>query len=96
MTFEWDENKNIINIRKHGIDFKEACTVFYDNNAVLFDDPDHSIQESRFLIIGMSRTASVLTVCHCYRGTDDVIRIISAREATRQETDYYVQFGGDL
>lgn len=94
MTFEWDDNKNDINIKKHGIDFNEASTIFYDDNAILFDDPDHSVDEERFLLIGKSRTSKVITVCHCYRRRDEVIRIISARRATKKETDFYIQYGG--
>lgn len=96
MTFEWDENKNAINKRKHGVDFLEASSVFYDDKAIMFDDPDHSGEEERFLLIGMSKSLKVLTVCHCYRGADDVIRLISARKATKTEADYYNQNGGRL
>ena len=95
MTFEWDENKNEINTKKHGVDFKEASTVFYDECAILFDDPDHSIEEERFLLIGTSRTLKVLTVCHCIRDKE-AIRIISARKATKTETKFYDQYGGKL
>ncbi|PWJ71412.1 hypothetical protein B0O40_1281 [Ruminococcaceae bacterium R-25] len=96
MLFEWDENKNKVNIKKHGIGFAEASSVFYDENAILFDDPDHSKDEERFLIIGMSIRTQVLTVSHCYRSKGEVIRIISARKATKSEADYYVQGGGEL
>ena len=96
MTFEWDENKNAINKRKHGVDFFEASSVFYDDNAIMFDDPDHSVEEERFLLIGMSKSLKIITVCHCYRGLDDVIRLISARKATKTEADYYNQNGGKL
>ena len=96
MSFEWDENKNVINKRKHGVDFGEASSVFYDDKAIMFDDPDHSGEEERFLLIGMSKTLKVLTVCHCYRGLNDVIRLISARKATKTEADYYNQNGGKL
>ena len=81
--FDWDENKNRINLEKHGITFEEASTVFFDDRAILFDDPEHSIDEDRFLLLGMSETAKVCIVCHCYRESDTVIRIISARQATR-------------
>ena len=64
MTFEWDENKNKINITKHGIDFSEASSTFYDDKAILFDDPDHSEEEDRFLLIGMSKNTRILTVSH--------------------------------
>ena len=84
-TFDWDENKNKINRKKHGIDFAEASTVFYDDRAVLFDDPEHSENEDRFLLLGMSTSARVCVVCHCYRKSDTVIRIISARKATSKE-----------
>ena len=96
MTFEWDENKNAINKRKHGVDFLEASSVFFDDNAIMFDDPDHSEEEERFLLIGMSKSLKVLTVCHCYRDCDEIIRLISARIATKTEADYYNQNGGKL
>lgn len=89
--FDWDENKNEINLRKHGIDFDEASTVFFDERAILFDDPEHSVDEERFLLLGMSESAKVCIVCHCYRGSDTVIRIISARKATRKEEQRYVE-----
>lgn len=75
MHFEWDKNKNQINENKHGINFTEASTVFFDEKAILFDDPEHSEQEERFLLLGMSKTAKVCIVCHCYRETDTVIRM---------------------
>ena len=89
MTFEWDEKKNRINKRKHGISFEEAQTVFYDNDAIVFDDPDHSYGEERFLILGVSFSAKVCIVSHCYRVNDTIIRIISARKATKNETKIY-------
>ena len=90
LNFEWDENKNDINKRKHGIAFEEALTVFYDDNAILFDDPDHSEFEDRFLIIGITNSERLCIVSHCYRGADDdIIRIISARKATKNETKFY-------
>ena len=88
---DWDENKNRINLEKHGITFEEASTVFFDDRAILFDDPEHSIDEDRFLLLGMSETAKVCIVCHCYRESDTVIRIISARQATRKEEQRYVR-----
>jgi uncharacterized DUF497 family protein len=90
-VFEWDENKNQINRQKHGIDFNEASSVFFDENAILFDDPEHSEYEERFMLLGMSETANVCIVCHCYRESDTVIRIISARKATKKEVDRYVR-----
>ena len=89
IRFEWDENKNTINRQKHKISFEEAKTVFYDENALLIDDPDHSETEDRFILLGLSREAKLLVVCHCYRQSDTVIRIISARKATKTETKYY-------
>ena len=90
-SFEWDENKNIKNQRKHGISFETACTVFYDEQAILFDDPEHSEEEERFLLLGMSKAADLCVVCHCYRESDTVIRIISAREATKKEGERYAR-----
>lgn len=91
MIFEWDEAKNLINQRKHGISFEEAKSVFFDISAILFDDPDHSEVEDRFLIIGMSDKRGICIVSHCYRGADEKIRIISARKATKSERDIYEQ-----
>ena len=91
LLFDWDENKNDINRRKHGIDFEEASTVFFDEQAILFDDPEHSEYEERFLLLGMSESANVCIVCHCYRESETVIRIISARKATRKEEERYVR-----
>lgn len=91
MTFQWDENKARINLQKHGVSFEEAQTVFYDENALLIDDPDHSEDEERFIILGLSAGARLLVVCHCYRESETVIRIISARRATRKETRFYEQ-----
>ncbi len=90
MHFTWDENKNQINQKKHGISFEIAQTVFYDDDAILFDDPDHSIEEERFLIIGVSAKEKICIVSHCYR-EEDVIRIISAREATTKEKQIYTE-----
>ena len=65
--FQWDENKNAVNKKKHGISFEEAKTVFYDEEALLIDDPEHSKDEERFIILGFSNMANMLVVCHCYR-----------------------------
>ena len=92
MNFEWDENKNKINIKKHGISFSEAATVFIDENAILFDDVVHSKTEERFLLLGMSDRANMCIVVHCYRQTDEIIRIISARLATKNETKTYNKY----
>ena len=89
IRFEWDENKNTINKRKHRISFEEAQTVFYDAEALVIPDPEHSQDEERFIILGMSRQAKLLLVCHCYRASETVIRIISARKATRNEAGQY-------
>jgi len=87
--FEWDENKNSINKKKHKVSFEEDKTAFYDDNAILFDDPEHSESEDRFLLIGISNKTNLLIVCHCYRQSDEVIRIISARKATKNEIKQY-------
>lgn len=89
IDFEWDENKNTINKRKHKISFEEAQTVFSDDEALVIDDPEHSEQEERFIILGMSAKANLLVVCHCYRQSETVIRIISARKATKNEAKQY-------
>ena len=89
LHFTWDENKNGINQRKHGISFEEAKDVFDDENAILFDDPDHSAEEERFLIIGIAETKGICIVSHCYRDDDNIIRIISARKATKNEKRIY-------
>lgn len=89
MHFEWDENKNEINKKKHGLSFETATEVFYDELAILFDDPDHSIDEDRFLIIGSLKSEKICIVSHCYRDNENVIRIISARQATKNEQRFY-------
>lgn len=89
IKFEWDENKNRTNQNKHGISFTEAKTVFYDDEALVIEDPEHSEEEERFIILGLSNKANLLVVCHCYRASETVIRIISARKATKTESQYY-------
>ena len=90
IRFEWDARKSQANKRKHKVSFEEAQTVFLDENAIRFFDPDHSEDEDRFLMLGMSFTLRVLIVCHCYREADSVIRIISARKADkREQSDYW-------
>ncbi len=89
IQFEWDTKKNEINKKKHKISFEEAQTVFYDPEALVIDDPEHSEQEDRFIILGLSKKTNLLVVCHCYRESDSIIRIISARKATTTETRYY-------
>lgn len=90
-VFDWDTNKDKINQEKHGISFDEASSVFFDERALLFDDPEHSDDEERFLLLGISESANICIVCHCYRESDTVIRIISARKATKKEVDRYVR-----
>ena len=89
IKFEWDENKNDINKSKHNVSFEEAKSVFEDARAILIPDPDHSDDEERFIILGLSRLLNMLVVCHCYRDNEKTIRIISARKATRKEITYY-------
>ena len=90
LCFEWDERKDRENRRKHGVSFEEAKTVFYDENAIRFFDPDHSDDEDRFILLGIGFKLRVLVVCHCYRVSDTVIRIISARKADKhEERDYW-------
>jgi len=89
IKFEWDEHKNQINQRKHGVSFEEAATVFYDEDALIRDDPEHSKEEERFVILGFSSKANLLVVCHCFRASETVIRIISARKATKTESKFY-------
>jgi len=89
LRFEWDERKNKTNRRKHGVSFEEAQTTFADEHGLLIDDPEHSDAEDRFVLLGMSSALRVLIVCHCYRSGGDVIRIISARRADRQEQADY-------
>ncbi len=90
LRFEWDPRKSETNLRKHGVSFEEAQTVFSDENALLRSDPDHSDDEERFVLIGLSAALRMLVVCHCYRVRDDVIRIVSARRATKPENHQYV------
>ncbi len=87
--FEWDESKSVSNLRKHGVSFREASTVFYDPLALVIDDPDHSFTEERFVILGISQELRLLVVVHCYRQQGDSIRLISARKATRNEMSSY-------
>ena len=88
LRFEWDDRKNVDNkLWKHGVSFEEAQTVFYDDRALLIDDPDED--EDRFVLLGLSMTLRTLVVCHCYRVRDEVIRIISARKALREERADY-------
>ncbi|TDA69045.1 BrnT family toxin [Sulfuricurvum sp. IAE1] len=92
LKFEWDPAKASSNIKKHGISFDEAKTVFDDDFARLIPDPDHSEGEERFILLGMSYTLKILTVVHCYRDDYGVIRIISARASTKNEERQYKEF----
>ncbi|MBI4605493.1 MAG: BrnT family toxin [Planctomycetes bacterium] len=91
IEFEWDPAKEAANRRKHGVSFDEGRTVFYDLNARLMGDPDHSTDEERFLLLGMSSRFRLLVVCHTYRRGDQVVRVISARKATRREKAQYTE-----
>lgn len=87
MEFEWNPNKAELNIEKHGVSFQEAATIFNDPLSITFPDPDHSIGENRYVIIGVSQFGQLLVVAHADRG--EKVRIISARNATRQERRFY-------
>ena len=91
LRFEWDTAKNRANLKKHGVSFEEAQSVFLDDNALLLDDPDHSLDEARFLLLGVSTLLRTLVVCHCLREKGDVIRIISARRANKSERARYIE-----
>jgi uncharacterized DUF497 family protein len=93
VRFSWDEEKAAENVRKHGVSFEEAVTVFADENARLKQDTTHSTEEDRFILLGFSANLRLLIVCHAYREDDEVIRIISARKATPNERR---QYGGFL
>ena len=89
LRFEWDERKATPNAKEHGVTFEEAQAVFFDERARLIDDPDHSEDEERFVLLGLSSSLRLLLVCHCYRRKGNVIRIISARKATARESKSY-------
>jgi uncharacterized DUF497 family protein len=89
ITFEWDEKKDSLNKRKHGASFVEAQTVFADDNALLLHDPDHSRDEDRFVLLGLSSNLRLLVISHTYRRNEGAIRIISARKATLSEQKQY-------
>lgn len=91
MKFTWDAQKSAANKRKHGVAFEEAQTVFDDCDALRIFDPDHSEDEDRFLLLGLSAVLRLLVVCHCYREDDEHIRIISARKATKKESADYTR-----
>jgi len=89
LQVEWDNRKEKSNIKKHGVSFDEAHTVFYDENAMQFFDPDHSKDEDRFILLGISFKLRTLVVCHCFRKSETVVRIISARKADKDEENEY-------
>ncbi len=89
IRFEWNPSKSAADRRKHGVSFEEASTVFTDEHALLIDDPEHSDEEDRFILLGLSSSLRMLIVCHCYREGEELIRIISARKATRKERESY-------
>lgn len=89
IKFEWHPSKAAANLKKHQVSFEEAQTVFYDDFAVQFFDDEHSHEEERFLLLGMSVHSKLLLVCHCERQGGEVIRIISARKATKRESAFY-------
>lgn len=89
LRFEWEPRKASANLKKHGISFEEAKSVFYDESARLISDPDHSEDEDRFILLGVSHFLRIILVCHCYRSGGNVIRIISARKATPKESKAY-------
>ena len=89
LRFEWDEHKAVANAKRHGVTFEEARSVFFDECARLIDDPDHSEDEERFILLGLSSSLRLLLVCHCYRSAGNVIRIVSARKATVFESKSY-------
>lgn len=91
IRFEWDPRKAATNEHKHGISFKEAATVFLDEKALMIDDPEHSEDEDRYILLGISNQMRLIVVCHCYREDDEILRIISARKATRKERIQYLE-----
>ena len=89
IKFEWNPSKAQSNLKKHGVSFEEAQSIFYDESAIQFYDEDNSESEDRFIMLGISNGLNVLTVCHCERQDGEVIRIISARKATKNEREFY-------
>ena len=90
LSFEWDKEKEKNNLIKHKVDFNEASTVFLDEEGLLMSDPDHSREEERYLLLGISNKGNILIISHCYRNSEEVIRIISARKANKREIETYV------
>jgi uncharacterized protein len=89
IQFIWDERKNLTNLRKYGVSFEEAQTAFFDERASVYYDPDHSVDEDRFLLLGVSAKLRILVVCRCFRESKKIIRIISARKANKLEQASY-------
>ena len=89
LIFEWDSQKDKINLNKHGVSFEEAKTVFYDEYAISYFDPEHSEDEDRFILLGMSFKLKTLVICHCFRQEEKIVRIISARKADKDEEQVY-------
>jgi len=89
LYFDWSEAKNKANVRKHGVSFEEAKSVFFDEHALLIADPDHSENEDRFVLLGLSAKLRLLLVCHCFEANDGLIRVISCRKANRKEMSLY-------
>lgn len=92
LRFEWDPAKDAANRRKHGVSFEEALAAFYDEFARIIYDPDHSTEEERFVLLGVTIKLRLLVVCHCYRQDNQVIRLFSARKANREEVEEYEGF----
>jgi len=91
LIFSWDTSKDLVNKKKHGVSFEEAKSVFYDENARLIYDPDHSTEEERFILLGISNKLRILVVCHCCHEKEYLIRIISARKANKNEQKQYME-----
>ncbi len=89
LYFDWSEAKNKANVRKHGVSFEEAKSVFFDEYALLIADPDHSENEDRFVLLGLSAKLRLLLVCHCFEANDGLVRVISCRKANRKEMSLY-------
>ncbi|MEE4607380.1 MAG: BrnT family toxin [Desulfobacteraceae bacterium] len=89
LRFDWDPRKGQANLKKHGVSFDEARTAFYDENGIQFSDPDHSVSEERFILLAMSIRLRAVVVCHCFRESETLVRIISARKANADEEREY-------
>jgi uncharacterized DUF497 family protein len=89
LVFDWNETKSASNAKKHGVTFDEAQSVFYDENAIQFFDPEHSEEEDRFILLGTSFKSKTVVVCHCFKEEETKVRIISARKADKDEQQAY-------